>query len=206
MNWVDLVVLAVLALSGLLAFMRGLVREVLGLGAWVIAGIVASPYGVFPTVQPWVRQQFADLTTADLVAFGVVFLITLVVLWAIASALGAAVRGSVLGGLDRTLGLVYGLARGAVLVAALYILVGIAIPAEQWPAPVVQARALPLVHQGAQWLAGQMPATYRPAVVTPPAGPTTTAEQLMTPHAAGLARGPRISREEEPTDGRHAVR
>ena len=35
MTWVDLVVFAVLAISALLAFMRGLVREVLGLAAWV---------------------------------------------------------------------------------------------------------------------------------------------------------------------------
>ena len=46
MNWVDLVVLGVILLSGLLAFTRGLVREVLGLGAWVIAAVIASPYGV----------------------------------------------------------------------------------------------------------------------------------------------------------------
>lgn len=195
MNWVDLAVLAVLALSGLLAFMRGLVREVLGLGAWVVAAIVASPYGVFPHIQPWVRQQFSDPTTADIVAFGGVFVITLIVLWMIAGALGAAVRGSVLGGLDRTLGLVFGLARGGVLVAVLYLLVGMVLPAEQWPSPVLQARALPIVHQGAEWLAGQMPASYRPAVAAPPAGPTTTADQLLTPHAAGVARGPRITRE-----------
>ena len=195
MNWVDLAVLAVLALSGLLAFMRGLVREVLGLGAWVVAAIVASPYGVFPYIQPWVRHQFSDPTTADLVAFGGVFVITLIVLWIVAGALGAAVRGSVLGGLDRTLGLVFGLARGSVLVAVLYLLVGMVLPAEQWPPPVLQARALPIVHQGAEWLAGQMPANYRPAVVAPPSGPTTTADQLLTPHAAGIARGPRTVRE-----------
>ena len=194
MNWVDLAVLAVLALSGLLAFMRGLVREVLGLGAWVLAA--AAAYAAFPRIRPYVGEQFADSTTADIVAYGGVFVIALVLLWLLASALATAVRNSALGGLDRTLGLVFGLIRGAVLVAVLYILVGIAIPAEQWPAPVVQARFLPAVHRGAEWLAAQMPDAYRPVVVAPPGGPTATAAQLLTPHAAGAARGPRVTRED----------
>src|SRR3954471_11887923 len=115
MNWVDLVVLGVIALSGLLAFMRGLVREVLGVGAWIIAAFVASPYGVFPYIAPWVRQQISDQTIADAVAMGAVFLIVLIVLSFVASAISSAVQGVGLGGLDRTLGLVFGLARGALL-------------------------------------------------------------------------------------------
>ena len=194
MNWVDLAVLAVLALSGLLAFMRGLVREALGLGAWLLAA--AAAYAAFPHIRPYVGAQFADPTTADIVAYGGVYVVVLVLLWLLASAIASAVRNSALGGLDRTLGLVFGLIRGAVLVAALYVLVGIAIPAEQWPAPVIQARFLPLVHRGAEWLATQMPEAYRPVVVAPPAGPTATADQLLTPHAAGAARGPRVTRED----------
>lgn len=195
MNWVDLAVLAVLALSGLLAFMRGLVREVLGLGAWIIAGIVASPYGAFPYVQPWFRQQFTDTTTADIVAYGGVFIVTLIVLWLVAGALGALVRDSVLGGLDRTLGLVFGIARGGVLLAVLYILGGIAVPAEQWPPPVAQAATLPSIHRGAEWIAGHMPAAYRPNVAPPPSGPTATAASLLQSRPAGRALGPRAGRE-----------
>jgi membrane protein required for colicin V production len=195
MNWVDLVVLAVLALSGLLAFMRGLVREVLGLGAWIIAGVVASPYGVFPMVQPWTRQQFNDPTTADIIAFGGVFIVTLIVLWIIAGIVGGLVRDSVLGGLDRTLGLLFGIARGAVLVAVLYVLVGMAVPAEQWPQPVLQARALPTVYHGAEWLASQLPQGYRPTVTPPPAEKPTTSADLLQSRPEGRALGPRTSRD-----------
>ncbi len=187
MNWVDLALLGVVVLSGLLAFMRGLVREVLGLGAWLIAGAVASPYGVFPLVQPWMRQQFADPTTADIVAFGGVFVIVLVVLWIIASILSGVVRGSVLGGLDRTLGLVFGLARGGVVLAVVYILGSMALPVEQWPPPVLEARALPLMYRGAEWLAGQMPTGYRPAVGAPPSGRPTTSASLLQSNPTGRA-------------------
>lgn len=197
MNWVDLVVLAVIVLSGLLAFMRGLVREVLGVAAWVGAAIIASPYGVFPVFQPWARQQFSDPSTADIVAFGVVFIVALVVLWLLAGVLGNLVRGSVLGGLDRTLGLVFGLARGAVLVAAAYVLAAIVLPPEQWPVPVQEARALPLAYRGAAWLAEQAPPAYRPGVPPPPPGRDTAAAALLQPAPTGRA-WPSAPRSDEP--------
>lgn len=195
MNWVDVAVLAVVALSGLLAFMRGLVREVLGVGAWILAALVASPYGVFPFVQPWVRQQFADPAVADAVAFGAVFLLVLIVLWLVARGISNAVRGSVLGGLDRTLGLVFGLARGAVLLAGAYILAGLAIAVDQWPVPVLEARTLPIVYRGAEWLANQVPPPYRPAVAPPPLGRPTSAASLLHANPVGRALGARPARE-----------
>ena len=195
MNWVDLAVLALIALSGLLAFMRGLVREVLGVGAWLVAALVASPYGVFPYVQPWVRQQVTDPTVADVAAFGGVFLVVLVVMWVVASSISSAVRGSALGGLDRTLGLVFGLARGAVLVAAAYIIAGLGVAVEQWPAPVLEARSLPLVYRGAAWMAAQLPPPYRPVVAQPPAGRPTTSASLLHATPVGRAVGARSPRE-----------
>ena len=105
-----------------------------------------------------------------------------------------AVQGSALGGLDRTLGLVFGLARGAVLLAVAYVLVGLAIPVAQWPEPVVEARSLPLVHKGAVWIAEQIPPAYRPAVAAPPAGRPTTAAALLQSSPTGRAGG-RAARE-----------
>lgn len=189
MNWVDLVVLAVIVLSGLLAFLRGLVREVLGVGAWVVAGIAAGPYGLLPYVQPWMRQQFADPNTADWVARGGVFLLVLVVLWIVAGTISNVVSGSVLGGLDRTLGLVFGLARGAVLLMVAYILVGLAIAPDQWPIAVLEARSLPSIYRGADYLAAQMPQPYRPVVVVPPAGRPTSAASLLHANPVGRALG-----------------
>ncbi len=195
MNWVDVVVLAVVVLSGLLAFMRGLVREVLGVGAWFLAALAASPYGAFPHVQPWMREQFADPSVADAVAFGAVFLMVLIVLWLVARTISNAVRGSALGGLDRTLGLVFGLARGAVLLAAAYILAGLAIVVDQWPQPVLEARSLPTIHRGAEWLAAQLPPPYRPAVAAPPPGRPTSAASLLHANPVGRATGARPARE-----------
>jgi len=195
MNWVDLVVLAVILLSGLLAFMRGFVREALGLGAWLVAAFVASPYGVFPYVAPWARQQFADSTLADTVAYAGVFLIVLIALSVLANSLSNFVHYSALGGLDRTLGLVFGLVRGAVLLAIAYILVGMAVPVDQWPPAVLDARSLPAIYRGAAWIVAELPAAYRPALAAPPPGRSTSAASLFQPNPVGRALGARPSHE-----------
>src|SRR5579875_4043466 len=103
MNWVDLAVLAVLVLSALAGLVRGLVREVLGVGAWVLALLAASPWGFFPAVVPLVRQRIADPEIADGVAFLVVFVPALIVLWVAARIVSGYVQRSAVGGLDRTL-------------------------------------------------------------------------------------------------------
>ena len=100
MTWVDLVVLAVLAISALLAFVRGLVREVLGLAAWV--GAVAAAVWALPYARPRFQEWLGASPWVDLVAFGVVLLVTLIVLLIISRWIGALVRASPIGGIDRT--------------------------------------------------------------------------------------------------------
>ena len=195
MNWVDFVVLAVVLVSGLVGVLRGLVREVLGVAAWIAAAYIASPYGVFPYVAPLARKQVSDAGVADILAFGGVFLVALIVLWIVVGVLSSRVRGSALGGLDRTFGLVFGLGRGAVLLAASYIVGGFLSPSEGWPPPVQQARLLSPVHQGAEWLASQVPPPYRPAVAKPPAGRATQAADLLHATPAGRALSTRPVRE-----------
>lgn len=177
MNWVDLAVLAVVVISALLGLMRGFVREALGLAAWVAAA-VAAVYG-FHTAQPIVRNWVGDPNLADPLAFGGVFLIVLIVLSFVAHAIGTLVRGSVLGGLDRSLGAVFGVARGAILVVAAYIVAGMVLPIDRWPPVVLQARVLPAVHDGAVWVAAQLPPGYRPQVAPNPGQGVPTSEQLM---------------------------
>src|SRR6516165_8008833 len=130
MTWVDIVVLGVLAISALLAFLRGFVREVLGIGAWVGAAAVALwgyPFAR-PRFEHWLSGS-PDLVTP--VTYATLGIVTLLVLLMISHWIGNLVRGSVLGGLDRTLGLVFGLVRGAVLVVVAYILAGLVIPVDR---------------------------------------------------------------------------
>ena len=176
MNWIDLAVIAVIVVSGLLAFLRGFVREALGIGAWVgaaLAAVWAAPY--------------AEL--ADPAAFLCVFVAVLVVLSVVAGGLGGWVRRSAIGGVDRTLGTVFGLLRGAVVVAAAYVGLGMAVKPDQWPEALTQARSVPYAYAGAVWLDGLLPPDYRPLVRPPPTGPATNAEDLLQPQPQGHAIG-----------------
>ncbi len=182
MTWVDAVVLAVLAVSAVLAFLRGLVQEVLGVGAWI--GAAALALILRPSVAPLLQGTVDPPWLADALAAGAVFLVVLIVLKVLIAFVARLVQNSVLGGTDRALGMLFGIARGAFLVILAYILGGMLLPAtERWPEPVREARSLPLVIEGAQWLVAQLPTEYRPRVASPPARPIPTQEDFERPPA-----------------------
>lgn len=187
MTWVDLAVLGVLVVSAFLAFLRGLVREVLGIGAWV--GAVMAAIATLPMAREVARKWITEPAWIDPVSFLAVFLVTLIVLSLAARMIGGMVRGSALGGVDRSLGLVFGLARGAALVIVAYIVGGLVVPVDHWPAPVLQARALSPAYEGADWVVKRLPADYRPRLYAPPSGRETTAEALLHATPQGRATG-----------------
>ncbi len=183
MTWVDGVVLAVLAVSAVVAFLRGLVQEALGVGAWV--GAALAGFALRPTLAPLLTRWGVDEPwIADALAIAAVFILVLIILKVVIAAIARRVQDSVLGGTDRALGLVFGLARGAFLVAVAYILGGMVLPAtERWPEAVREARFLPLVVDGANWLVDRLPPAYRPQVAVPPDRPGPTLNDLMRPPA-----------------------
>lgn len=187
MTWVDFVVLGVLAVSALLAFLRGFVREVLGIGAWIGAAL-AAVWGM-PLARGPISRWIADPAWVDPIAFIAIFLVALVVLLLIARFIGGLVRRSPLGGLDRTLGLLFGLARGAALIVIAYILAGMVVPLNQWPNPVREARALQPAYVGAEWAVSQLPERFRPPVPRPPAGRPASFDALLRATPQGRAVG-----------------
>jgi len=187
MTWVDLLVLAILAVSALLAFMRGLVREVLGLAAWV--GAIFAGVWALPRVRPQFHAWLGVSPWVDPVAFGAIFLASLIVLLLISRWISALVRASPIGGLDRTLGLVFGLARGAALCILAYIGAGMVVQVDRWPEPVLNAESVWPVYRGAAWVVEQLPAEYRPHLNPPPPGRQTTASALLQATPQGRAVG-----------------
>ncbi len=188
----DTAVLAVVVISAIVAFARGLVREVLGIAAWVGAFFFAA--ATVDLVRDTVRGWIGNPDIADPAAYAGMFLIGLVVLSIVVGVVGSAVRTSFLGGVDRTLGVVFGVLRGAVLVAALYVVSGWVVTSDRWPPAVEQARSLPYVYTLATWLAAILPPEYRPNVPVPPQGPPTTAEDLLNIKPQGLATGKPFAR------------
>ena len=185
MNWIDLVVVAVVVCSGLLAFLRGFVREVLGIGAWL--GAAAFTYEAYAGAKAQFERWISNPDLADGAALAACFLVALIVLSVIASLIGRLVRRSALGGVDRSLGILFGLVRGAALLVAAYIGMGMVMATDQWPEPVLQARTLPYVYRGAVWASDML--GHRISVSPPPAGRQARAADLLHANPQGRAVG-----------------
>ena len=183
MTSADAVLLAVVAISAIVAFIRGFVREVLGIAAWAAAAYIA--YVGFPAANPLVRGWIKNPQIANPATYGIVFVLALIVFTLATNLVGRMVRASALGGLDRTLGLAYGVLRGVLIGIVAYIMAGMAIPPAEWPKPVRSARLLPLTHDGAVWLAGMLPQSFRPKVAALDEKNVLPLPSLLTPAVIG---------------------
>jgi len=122
-TWIDYTVLGVILLSIVWGIWRGLVREVISILGWVIAFLAANLFaGPIGELLP------REISTPELriaIAFVGVFVTSLVITTLLALLLSKAVHAVGLASLDRTLGAVFGLARGALLVMAAALLAGL---------------------------------------------------------------------------------
>jgi membrane protein required for colicin V production len=158
-NTLDIIVLGVVALSGLFAFVKGFVRAALSIGTWVAAAFIAIY--AFPLALPFVARLITNQTAAQVATGLALFIVPLFVLTLVTSAIANRVQGSSLSALDRTLGFVFGLARGAVLVCAAYLAAAIALPEKEWPDWAQRARTRPLLASGADALRSLIPNAVR---------------------------------------------
>jgi membrane protein required for colicin V production len=123
MTWLDYAVFGVIAVSMLWGAWRGLVREVISLAGWVIAFLAASLFaGPLSEVMP---QSIPTPELRAVAAFVAVFAGALIVSALFGLLLSQIVRAVGLAGLDRVLGTVFGLARGALIVVAFALLAGL---------------------------------------------------------------------------------
>jgi len=177
-NVVDIGVLLVLLISAILAYARGFVHEVLSVGGW-IGAIFATFYG-FPYAKPIARKYISLDLAADLAAGTIIFIVTLVFLSLITRAISKSVQASALNVLDRSLGFLFGLARGAVLVCIAYIMLQIFIPEEDHPAMVRESRSIQLIKPGAALLKTLVPKHISGSTTTD-TGKDIDADTLMSP-------------------------
>lgn len=169
-NVTDLGIVAVLAVSGLLAFARGFLREILSVGAWVGAA-AATIYGLQPA-RPFLRQYIGEPLLADAVTGVVIFVVTLGLLATLSHMLSRNVRNSALGALDRSFGLLFGLLRGAAVICGLWLLFALFVAPQDRPEWITEARSLPLVEAGSKVLLDLLPgaAVEKGAAVVDEAG------------------------------------
>jgi membrane protein required for colicin V production len=132
---IDAVVAGVIVLSAILAYSRGLVREAMAIVGWIGAAFVAFLFA--PAVQPLVRELpvvgefLGDSCELSIIAaFALVFAVGLVVAALFTPLLSSAIHRTALGGLDQALGFLFGVARGALLVAVAFLVYDRAIAAD----------------------------------------------------------------------------
>lgn len=130
----DSVVLFVLVASAVIAFLRGFIREVLTI-LGVVGGLAASYFGgplIAPTIKDWLvpateeeAGRFIGLIPynllSDIIAYGSIFIIVVLILSLFSHMLASWAKTAGLGAIDRTLGVIFGLARGAIIIGLLYL-------------------------------------------------------------------------------------
>jgi membrane protein required for colicin V production len=141
-----------LGLSVLMGLWRGFIGEVLALAVWALAVWVAWKLG------PQLAAQFSSIDVPAarlLLAYALCFIAVLIAGAIVSFLMRKLVSGSGLSGTDRMLGMVFGLARGLVLVTLVVLLLGFTpLPRDPWWR---ESRLLPTFQQGAQWAAAQLP-------------------------------------------------
>jgi len=160
MNALDMLVIGVVVLSGLLAFARGFVRECLSIAGWL--GASALAIYALPFARPVAERYLPRGAVSEAAAAGVVFIVTLVVLSILTGGISRRVRGSSLSALDRTLGLIFGFARGILVVCIGYIGLTFVLPRDgTQPRWLSESRTLPLVAAATDSLSRLLPESLR---------------------------------------------
>jgi membrane protein required for colicin V production len=129
--WIDVVILALIALSAILSLFRGFVREAVALATWLVALWVAMAF--YEDLAAILSQWIATPSAQKITAFATLFICVLL-LGAIVNYLaGKLVDKTGLTGTDKLLGIVFGVARGGVIVAILVLLAGLTpLPQDPW--------------------------------------------------------------------------
>ncbi len=145
-NVIDGGVALILLGSALLAFARGFIKELLSIVGWVGAILVALY--LFPYVQPLARKYIELELAADAATAVGIFVVSLFLFGLVGHVIAERVRDSDMSFLDRTLGFLFGLVRGALIVSIAFVLFARLTPRDEYPDFVQEARVLPLMMYG----------------------------------------------------------
>jgi membrane protein required for colicin V production len=177
MNYADLAIALLVSASVVIGVVRGLVVEVLSIAIW--AGAVALALMLGGTVGEWFAGTIELPSLRAALGYGLVFFGALAVGAVVMWLLRKAVQTTGLSGTDRLLGLVFGVARGVLLVTVLVVLAGLtALPRDPWWA---QSRLIPVFQGIAQGIAPHLPAKLHQYIDFSAAPPPAAGEPPTDP-------------------------
>jgi len=153
----DVILLGVMLISALLAMIRGFMREILSIVAWVVAAVVTILS--YSRLVPLAKETFKtwpDMVVTVVVVAGV-FLLTLLIVSVITVRFSDMVLDSRVGALDRTLGFLFGLARGLIIMAVAYWFFSFLVPDRGQPTWVRDAKSRLVLQNTSDWLVSMSP-------------------------------------------------
>src|ERR1700735_1208496 len=151
----DIVLILVMLISGVLAMVRGFMREVLSITAWALAA-AATLYS-YAKLLPFAKQYFNNDIVATVAVVGGVFLLTLLIVSVITVRISDMVLDSRVGALDRTLGFLFGLARGFLLVLIAFVFLNWLIDPKGQPKWITEAKSLTVLKTAGDSLKSMLP-------------------------------------------------
>lgn len=190
----DFVLFSIMAISGILALARGFTREVLSLVAWG-AGAAAAYFAIKQQKLLDIVMPYAGKPIIATIAVGAIaFIVVMIVVSVISVKISDRVVDSRVGAFDRTLGFLYGLARGLVLVSIAYLFYGWLTPSDRQEDWVRKAQTLPIISKVSDALLRFVPPDIadtlsKSAQISNPQGPVTKPADAGTDVTAGQAKG-----------------
>src|ERR1700736_6194701 len=151
----DIILIGVMMIAALLAMIRGFMREVLSIAAWLIAALVTL-YS-FSKLLPVAKTYFNNDIVAYAIVIGGTFLGTLLVVSVITVRFSDMVLDSRVGALDRTMGFVFGLARGLVIVVVAFLFFAWLVPDRSQPEWIRSAKSRVVLQGTGDWLMSMLP-------------------------------------------------
>ena len=155
---VDAVILGILLVGALIGLFAGFIRLVFWIAAWIGAALAA--FWLLPMTEPLAMAYVQPDAIATVVAVAVPFLVVLVVIWTAGHMIAQRVRGTAIGPLDRSVGLLLGLILGAGIVSVLYLFARGLSPDDE-PTWMAQSRLVPMARVGADMLYSLAPEELR---------------------------------------------
>ena len=153
--YLDIFLIVVMLVSGLLAMVRGFMREVLSIAAWAAAA--ATTLYFYARLLPLAKQYFNNDYVAAGATIGGLFLGTLIVVSVLTVRLSDMILDSRIGALDRTLGFLFGLARGLIIVVVAFVFFDWLVPQKSQPEAVRNAKSRVVLQSTGSWLMSLLP-------------------------------------------------
>ncbi len=213
-TWLDILLLGVMLISGLLAMIRGFMREILSITAWGAAAVATIL--LYNPLLPIAKANISSDIVATGAVVGGVFLLTLLIVSVVTVRISDMVLDSRIGALDRTLGFLFGLGRGLIIVVVAFIFFAWLVPSSKQPEGVRNAKSLEVLNRTGEWLQALLPQdmdSYLSKILKKPAkdepdaltAPPGQRSDSAAPDVTGSVRQPQAYPRADRTDMRQLI-